>query len=85
MVAEAEAIVRAEGSIWTTDSARSLGAAGVISPGHAIKGLLQELGRPPSLLPLNYKYLAEEVAGGRGKPEIVRDGLGRSRTNPWYR
>ena len=84
MVARAEALVRAEGSIWATDSARSLGTAGVTSPGHAIKGLLQELGRPASLLPLNYKNLAQEVAVGRGKPEIVRDGLGRSRMNPWY-
>jgi len=50
IVADADALSKAEGSIWTTASARSLGAAGVLSPGHAITGLRQELGRPPSLL-----------------------------------
>jgi hypothetical protein len=44
VVAGAEAISQAEGSIWTTDNARPLGAAGVPNPGHAITGILQELG-----------------------------------------
>ena len=50
IVAEADALPMAEGRIWTTASARSSGAAGVSSPGHAITRLRQELGRPSSLL-----------------------------------
>jgi hypothetical protein len=44
-VAEAEAVSRAEGRIRPTDSARSVGAAGVYSPRHAIRGVPQEPGR----------------------------------------
>jgi hypothetical protein len=44
MVADAEAIVRAEGSIWATANARSSGAAGVTSPWHGFTRNLQELG-----------------------------------------
>ena len=46
-VADADAVRLAEGSIRTTDSARSLGAAGVPSPGHTCdfpKGFLQLTG-----------------------------------------
>ena len=50
IVAEAEAVSLAEGSIWATVNARSSGAAGVYSPGHAFTGILQELGRPSCLL-----------------------------------
>lgn len=50
IVAEAEAVSLAEGSIRTTVNARSSGAAGVPSPGHAFTGILQELGRPSCLL-----------------------------------
>jgi len=46
-VAEVDAVSLAEDSIRTTDTARSLGAAGVPSPGHAFTGILQEPGRPP--------------------------------------
>jgi hypothetical protein len=46
-VADADAVRRAEGRIRTTASARSLGAAGVPSPGHAFTGIPQEPGRPP--------------------------------------
>ena len=49
-IAEAEAVSLAEGSIWATVMARSSGAAGVPSPGHAFTGILQELGRPSGLL-----------------------------------
>jgi hypothetical protein len=51
IVAGAEAVSLAEGSIRATVNARSSGAAGVPSPGHAFKGILQELGRPSCLLP----------------------------------
>jgi hypothetical protein len=51
VVAEAEAVSLAEGSIRATDSARLSGTAGVPSPGHAFTGILQELGRPSCLLP----------------------------------
>ena len=44
LVAEAEAVSLAEGSIWTTARARSSGAAGVPSPGHAFKGFPRNLG-----------------------------------------
>ena len=50
IVAEAEAVSLAEGSIRATVKARSSGAAGVPSPGHAFTGILQELGRPSCLL-----------------------------------
>jgi hypothetical protein len=50
IVAEAEAVSLAEGSIRATGNARSSGAAGVPSPGHAFTGILQELGRPSCLL-----------------------------------
>ena len=52
MVADAEAIVSAEGSIWTTVNARSLGAAGVTSPGHVFTWDLQELGKTSQLPPV---------------------------------
>ena len=62
MVADAEAIVSAEGSIWTTVRARSSGAAGVTSPGHVFTWNLQELGKtsqsPPAksgVVPLTAK------------------------------
>src|SRR5215831_17786153 len=43
-VADADAVCLAEGSIRTTATARSLGAAGVPSPGHAFTGIPQEPG-----------------------------------------
>jgi len=46
-VADADAVRLAEGRIRTTASARSLGAAGVPSPGHAVTRIPQEPGRPP--------------------------------------
>ena len=46
-VADADAVSLAEGSIRTTATARSLGAAGVPSPGHAFTRIPQEPGRPP--------------------------------------
>jgi hypothetical protein len=46
-VADADAVSLAEGSIRTTVKARSLGAAGVPSPGHAFTRIPQEPGRPP--------------------------------------
>jgi hypothetical protein len=98
MVAEAEAVAMAEGSIWTTDNARTLGAAGVASPGHAVTGNLQELGNTSQSPPVKSgvvrltakdqadvgtdaptkganEHLAEEVAGGRGQPETIGEGL----------
>ena len=47
-VADVDAVSLAEDSIRTTATARSLGAAGVPSPGHAFTGILQEPGRPPA-------------------------------------
>jgi hypothetical protein len=98
MVAEAEAVAKAEGSIWTTGNARSLGAAGVASPGHAVTRNLQELGKTSQSPPAQdgcgspdnkgpglcrygcigkgaNKHLVEEVAGGRGQPETIGEGL----------
>jgi hypothetical protein len=46
-VADVDAVSLAEDRIRTTDMARSLGAAGVPSPGHAFTGIPQEPGRPP--------------------------------------
>ncbi len=46
-VAEVDAVSLAEDCIRTTVTARSLGAAGVPSPGHAFTGIPQEPGRPP--------------------------------------
>ena len=46
-VADADAVCLAEGSIRTTATARSLGAAGGPSPGPAFPGIPQEPGRPP--------------------------------------
>jgi len=45
VVAEAEAISLAEGSIRATVKARLPGAVGVPSPGHVSMGILQELGK----------------------------------------
>jgi len=98
IVADAEAVISAEGRIWTTVNARLSGAAGVPSPGHAITRILQELGitcqSPPADAGMVHltamdqalvgtgapakganKHLAEEVAWGRGQPEIIREGL----------
>jgi hypothetical protein len=47
-VADGDAVSLAEASIRTTVIARSLGAAGVPSPGHAFTGIPQEPGRPPA-------------------------------------
>ncbi len=44
VVAEAEAVSLSEGSIRRTVTARSSGAAGVPSPGHAFKGFPRNLG-----------------------------------------
>ena len=46
-VADADAVCLAEGSIRTTATARSLGAAGGPSPGSAFTGIPPEPGRPP--------------------------------------
>ena len=45
VVADAEVFRIAEGRIWATYNARSLRAAGVPSPWHAITWTLQELGK----------------------------------------
>jgi hypothetical protein len=45
VVAEADAVSQAEGSISETDKARLRGTAGVSSPGHVFKGTSQELGK----------------------------------------
>jgi hypothetical protein len=51
--------------------ARFRGAAGVSSPRHACKGILQELGKTSqSPLAMN----VGEVVGGRGQPETADDG-----------
>ena len=68
VVADAEAISLAEGSIWTTVSARSLGDAGVPSPGHAFTRILQELGNTSQSPPAQV---------GCGSPEKKGPGLGR--------
>jgi hypothetical protein len=47
-VADVDVVSLAEDSIRTTARARSLGAAGVRSPGHAFTGIPQEPGRPPA-------------------------------------
>jgi len=50
IVADADAVSLAEGSIGSTDSARLAGAAGVPSPGHASTGASQEHRRAHHLL-----------------------------------
>lgn len=50
VVAEADAVSLAEGSTRPTDSARSTGVAGVLSPGHVSTGVVQEPRRAPHLL-----------------------------------
>ena len=47
-VADAEVFILAEGNILVAVIARTPGAAGVSSPRHAFKGILQELGIMPS-------------------------------------
>ena len=50
IVAIAEAVVTAEGSIWTTAKARSLGAPESLARGTLPQGFSRNLGTPPSLL-----------------------------------
>jgi len=45
IVADADAVSGAEGSIWATDRARLPGTAGVSNPGRALKGTRQKPGR----------------------------------------
>ena len=66
MVAEAEAVSLAEGSIWTTVRARSSEAAGVSSPGHAFKGFPRNLG----------DLLVSSRKDGNGSPDSNEPGRG---------
>ncbi len=70
-IADAEVFVSAEGNILAAASARMPEAAGVSSPRHAFKGVLQELGKA-SQSPVEMW----RVVGGQGQPEIADDGLG---------
>ena len=49
VIADAEVFVLAEGNILAAANARRSEAAGVSSPGHAFKGILQELGKASSV------------------------------------
>ena len=69
-IADAEVFVPAEGNILVAANARRPGAAGVSSPRHAFKGILQELGKA-SQSPVE----VWRVIGGQGQPEIAEDGL----------
>ena len=53
--------------------ARIRGAAGVSSPRHVFKGILQELGKASQSPD---RDCCGKVVGGRGQPEIVDDGVG---------
>jgi hypothetical protein len=71
-IADAEVFILTEGNILIAAIARMPEAAGVSSPGHVFKGILQELGKiSQSLLAMKLG----EVVGGRGQPEIANEGL----------
>ena len=74
VVAEAEAINLAEGSIQATNKARVPGTAGVSSPGHAFKGFSRNLG----------DLLVPSCKAGLGLPDNKKPGRGRYRcTSHW--
>ena len=75
IVAIAEAVVTAEGSIWTTAKARSLGAPESLARGTLPQGFSRNLGTPDTPVEGANKHPAEEVAGGRGQPETGSEGL----------
>ena len=63
----ADAVSRAEGSIRQRPLSRGrAGAAGVASPGHVSKGIVQEPKRAPDFLPKG------EVRDSKGRPEGLR-------------
>jgi hypothetical protein len=71
-IADAEVFILTEGNILIAATARRSEAAGVSSPRHVFKGILQELGKT---LQSPRAIKDGEVAGGRGQPEIADDGL----------
>src|SRR5713226_377010 len=73
-VADADAVMRAEGCTRTAGRVRTYGAAGVSSSGHAFKGILQE--------PKRASHLLRGGTGHQGRPEVTVDGWRSSRTTP---
>ena len=71
VIADAEVFILTEGNIRAAAKARRPEAAGVSSPGHAFKGILQELGKA-SQSPVEMW----RVVGGQGQPETADDGVG---------
>lgn len=81
VVADAEVLGLAEGRILTTDNARSLRAAGVSSPGHAITRTLQELGKtsqsPPAWTGMVHLTAKDRDLAGTDAPSRERISIGR--------
>jgi len=71
-ILDVEVFMLTEGNNLAADTARMPEAAGVPSPGHAFKGILQEIGKTSQSL-VATKW--GDIVGGRGQPEIANEGL----------